>query len=197
MKKTVILLVLMICSFSISVQAQDIKSILTGLVQTAVGDKLTTENSVIGTWSYSAPACILASDEDDILSNAGSSLVSTTAESTLTKVYSKIGFDKCIFTFNEDGTYTTTAGKVSSKGTYTFNAEDKTITFKTKLGISYTAKVSVTINSMSLTFKADKALTAVKAIAGIAGSITSYAQTINSLANKYNGLSLGFELAKK
>jgi hypothetical protein len=197
MKKTVILLVLMICSFSISVQAQDIKSILTGIVQTAVGDKLTTENSVIGTWSYSAPACILASEEDDILSNAGSSLVSTTAESTLTKVYSKIGFDKCIFTFNEDGTYTTTAGKVSSKGTYTFNAEDKTITFKTKLGISYTAKVSVTINSMSLTFKADKALTAVKAIAGIAGSITSYAQTINSLANKYNGLSLGFELAKK
>jgi hypothetical protein len=197
MKKTVILLVLMICSFSISVQAQDIKSILTGIVQTAVGDKLTTENSVIGTWSYSAPACILASEEDDILSNAGSSLVATTAESTLTKVYSKIGFDKCIFTFNEDGTYTTTAGKVSSKGTYTFNAEDKTITFKTKLGISYTAKVSVTINSMSLTFKADKALTAVKAIAGIAGSITSYAQTINSLANKYNGLSLGFELAKK
>lgn len=196
MKKTFILLMLCICSFSISAQAQDLKSILTGLVQTAVGDNLTTEGSVVGTWNYSSPACVLESSESDILSSASSSLVSTTAENTLTKVYSKLGFDKCVFTFNEDGTYTTTTGKVSSKGTYTFNAEDKTITFKTKLGISFTAKVTVTINTMSLTFKADKALTAVKAIAGVAGNITSYAATLTSLANKYNGLSLGFELKK-
>ena len=197
MKKTFILLALWICSVSIPVQAQDIKSILTGIVQSAIGDNLTTETSVIGTWNYSAPACVLDNGKDDLLATAGNSVAATAAESYLTNIYKKIGFDKCVFTFNEDGTYKTSLGKIATTGTYTFNVEDKTITFKTKLGLTFTAKVSVTINSMSLTFNADKLLNAVKAITGYAGNINKYAKTINSLVEKYDGIQLGFQLSKQ
>ncbi len=199
MKKSLILTLLWICSLSVSVQAQDLKSILSGIVQSAVGDKLTTEQSVIGTWAYKAPACVLESQTEsgNILSSAGGSVVESTLESSLTKIYNKIGFNKCTFTFNSDGTYTTTMGKIKGSGTYTFDAGNKTITFKTKLGIKFTASVAVTINSMSLTFKADKLLTAIKAITGFAGNITQYASTLSSLADKYKGFNLGFELSKQ
>ena len=196
MKKILVLSLLWICSLSVSVQAQDIKSILSGIAKNVVGDKLTTEFSVIGTWAYKSPACKLENDDANILSSAGGSVMATTVEGSLTKVYDKLGFDKCIFTFAEDGTYTTAMGKIKGKGTYTFNSEDKTITFKTRLGVKFTAKVSVTGSSMALTFKADKLLTAIKAITGIAGNITQYAGVLSSLADKYDGLSLGFELAK-
>ena len=178
MKKILVLSLLWICSLSVSVQAQDIKSILSGIAKNVVGDKLTTEFSVIGTWAYKSPACKLENDDANILSSAGGSVMA-------------------IFTFAEDGTYTTAMGKIKGKGTYTFNSEDKTITFKTRLGVKFTAKVSVTGSSMALTFKADKLLTAIKAITGIAGNITQYAGVLSSLADKYDGLSLGFELAKQ
>ncbi len=197
MKKIFILSLFWICALSVSTQAQDLKSILSGLAQTAVGDKLTTEQSVIGTWAYKAPACALENQNENLLSSAGSSVMESTVESSLTKIYNKVGFSKCIFTFNEDGTYSTTMGKIKGSGTYTFNATDKTITFKTKLGIKFTANVTVTVSSMSLTFKADKLLTAIKAITGFAGNITQYASVLSSLADKYDGLALGFELSKQ
>lgn len=197
MKKLLVLSLFWVCALSFSTQAQDIKSILSGLAKTAVGDKLTTEFSIIGTWAYKAPACKLENDDANILSSAGGSVMASTVESSLTKIYDKLGFDKCIFTFAEDGTYTTAMGKIKGKGSYTFNSEDKTITFKTRLGVKFTAKVSVTGSSMALTFKADKLLTAIKAITGIAGNITQYAGILSSLADKYDGLSLGFELAKQ
>ena len=59
MKKILVLSLLWICSLSVSAQAQDIKSILSGIAKNVVGDKLTTEFSVIGTWAYKSPACKL------------------------------------------------------------------------------------------------------------------------------------------
>lgn len=199
MKKLLFLSLVWLCAISFHAQAQDVKSILTGLLKDAVGDKLTTQQSVIGTWGYKAPACQLdnGSEDGDLLSKAGNSVVSSTAESTLTKVYDKLGLDKCTFIFNEDGTYSTTIGKIKAKGNYTFDAEAKTITFKVKLGLTVTAKVAVTGSSMTLMFKADKLISAVKAITNVATNLTQYAAVINSLASKYDSLSLGFELAKQ
>lgn len=197
MKKLLFLSLAWICTISFSAQAQDVKSILTGLLKDAIGDQLTTPQSVVGTWTYKAPACQLDNGSDDVLSKAGNSVVSSTAEGTLTKVYDKVGLDKCTFIFNEDGTYSTTIGKIKAKGNYTFDAEAKTITFKVKLGLTVTAKVAVTGSSMTLMFKADKLITAVKAITNVATNLTQYAAVINSLASKYDSLSLGFELTKQ
>lgn len=183
---------------TVTAQAQDLKSILGGIVQSAVGDKLTTKQSILGTWKYKAPACEFENKEsnNNLLSTATSSVAATTAESTLIKVYDKLGLDQCIFVFNEDGSYSTTLGKIKTKGSYTFNAEEKTITLKTKLGLTLTAKVAVTGSSMTLMFNADKLISAVKAITGVASNLTQYAKAINSLAEKYDGMMLGFELTK-
>lgn len=182
-----------------TMQAQDLKSILGGIVQSAVGDKLTTKQSILGTWKYKAPACEFENKEsnNNLLSTATSSVAATTAESTLIKVYDKLGLDQCVFVFNEDGSYSTNLGKIKTKGSYTFNTEEKTITLKTKLGLTLTAKVAVTGSSMTLMFNADKLISAVKAITGVASNLTQYAKAINSLAEKYDGMMLGFELVKQ
>ncbi len=181
----------------ISAQAQDLKSILGGIAKEVVGNKVTTQTSIIGTWVYAAPA-IKMKGEDDV-SNIVSSVASATSafDGKLEPIYAKVGLDKSVFSFNEDGTYKTEMGKIKTSGTYTFNPEDKTITMKTKLGVSVTATVVTTGPSMTLLFNADKVMGAVKTITGFAGSISKSAATINSLAKKYNGVSVGFELKKQ
>ncbi len=41
----------------VSADAQDLKDILGGVLKNAVGDKATTEQSIIGTWQYVGPEC--------------------------------------------------------------------------------------------------------------------------------------------
>lgn len=40
----------------VNANAQDLKSILTGVAKAVVGDKATTSSSIIGTWKYVGPA---------------------------------------------------------------------------------------------------------------------------------------------
>ena len=68
MKKIVCIMALL-CAFTVQANAQKWKDVLSGVVQTVVGDKATTETSLIGTWSYVGPDCQLKGD--DILKNVG------------------------------------------------------------------------------------------------------------------------------
>ena len=74
--------------------------------------------------------------------------------------------------------------------------EAKTIIMKSKLGIQTVAYVTVTGNSMSLVFNADKLMSILKVITGAASKVNSTAATLNSVAEAYDGLMLGFELKK-
>ncbi len=195
MRKYVSLTVALLVLCAVSAQAQDLKSILGGIAKTVVGDVTTTQTSIIGTWNYVSPAIKMQSD--NTLASLGGDVASSTVESKLAPMYAKIGLDKCVFTFNEDGTYTTSMGKIKSSGTYTFDAESKIMTMKTKLGATVTAEVTTTITSMTLVFKADKVMSAVKTITGYLGNVTKYANTVNALAKNYDGMSLGFELVKQ
>ena len=56
------------------------------------------------------------------------------------------------------------------------------------------AYVTVTGNDMSMVFKADKLMSILKTITGAASKVNSTAATINSVAEAYDGLMLGFEL---
>lgn len=58
------------------------------------------------------------------------------------------------------------------------------------------AYVTVTGNDMSMVFKADKLMSILKTITGAASKVNSTAATINSVAEAYDGLMLGFELKK-
>lgn len=186
--------VLVMFAVSVNTDAQDLKSILTGVAKAVVGGKATTASSIIGTWTYAAPECQFKSE--NLLSKAGGEVAAKEVEEKMQTVYDKIGMSGCQYTFNEDGTYSYTIKNRTINGTYTFNDTDKTVIMKGKLGIKTVAYVTVTGNDMSLVFNADKLMSVLKTITGAASKVNSTAATINSVADTYDGLMLGFELKK-
>ncbi len=172
-------------------EAQDLKSVLSGVVKSVVGDKATTSTSIIGTWKYSAPCCQFESENR--LADAGGKVAAAEVEEQLKTVYDKIGLGNCQFTFNEDESFSGSFGS----GTYTFDNDAKTITMKSKLGIKTVAFVTVAGSSMSLTFDADKLIDLLKLVAGVASGISSTLSIISSISDMYDGLNLGFELTKQ
>ncbi|MDE6499256.1 MAG: DUF4923 family protein [Rikenella sp.] len=178
-----------------SASAQDLKSILAGVAKAVVGDKATTAQTILGTWSYVGPDCTFESDK--LLAQAGGEAAAVQVEKKLATVYEKLGMTDSRYIFNADSTYSFVHGGRTTEGTYTFDVEAKTITMKTKLGISTKAYVTVIGTSMSLLFNADKLMTALKALTSLAGKVNSTASTVSSLAENYDGLLLGFELKKQ
>ncbi len=174
--------------------AQDLKSVLSSVVKSVVGDKATTESSIIGTWTYAGPKCQFESE--NLLAKAGGEVAAQEIEEKIQTVYEKVGMDGCQYTFGEDGSYSYTFKGKTSSGTYTFDSEAKTITMKSKLGIKTVAYVTVIGDDMSLVFNADKLMSVLKTITGAASSVNSTAATLNSIAKSYDGLKLGFELKK-
>ncbi len=189
MKK--LLLVAVVYAFSLTLSAQDLKSVLTGVVKSALGDKITTAETIIGTWNYSAPECRFESE--NFLAQAGSETISSRIESKMEPIYQKLGLENSVFVFNEDGTYSLTLKKKTSNGTYVFDKEEKTLTMTNKLGLSMKANVIVTGKTMYLLFKADKLMAALKILTSVTSKESS---AIASLAGNYDGLLLGFELKK-
>lgn len=177
-----------------SAGAQDLKSVLNSVVKNVVGDKTTTESSIIGTWTYAGPECQFESD--NLLAKAGGEVAAKEVEEKIQKVYEKVGMDGCQYTFSEDGSYSCTVKGKTSSGTYTFDSDAKTVTMKSKLGIKTVAYVTVTGDDMSLVFNADKLMSVLKTITSAASSVNSTASTLSSIADSYDGLRLGFELKK-
>ena len=176
----------------VNANAQDLKSILTGVAKAVVGDKAT--SSIIGTWKYVGPQCQFESE--NLLAKAGGEVAAKEVEEKMQTVYDRIGMSGCEYTFNEDGTYSYTLKKRTMSGTYTFDDKEKTITMKGKLGVKTVAHVTVTGNDMSLVFNADKLMSVLKTITGTVSKVNSTAATINSVAGSYDGLMLGFDLKK-
>lgn len=192
--KKVLCVVALIGMVSVQANAQDLKSILTGVAKAVVGDKATTSSSVIGTWKYVGPQCQFESE--NLLAKAGGEVAAKEVEEKMQTVYDRIGMSGCEYTFNEDGTYSYTLKKRTMSGTYTFDDKEKTITMKGKLGVKTVAHVTVTGNDMSLVFNADKLMSVLKTITGTVSKVNSTAATINSVAGSYDGLMLGFDLKK-
>lgn len=180
--------------FSVQVDAQDLKSILTGVAKAVVGDKATTSSSIIGTWKYVGPQCQFESES--LLAKAGGEVAAKEVEEKMQTIYNKVGMSGCEYTFNEDGTYSYTLKKRTMSGTYTFDDKEKTITMKGKLGVKTVAHVTVTGSEMSLAFNADKLMSVLKTVTGAVSKVNSTAATINSVAGTYDGLMLGFDLKK-
>lgn len=157
-----------ILSVSDSAYGQSIKDILnSAAVKDAVtavtgGKKLTVEN-LAGTWTYVDPAIQL--EGDNALKNVAASVASSEMEKKLKDYCAKIGIIEGAFnyTFNTDSTFTSVLKSCTLKGTYSFNADDKTMELhygkigKSKL-TTMTAHVVVTNDQLSLLFNADKLL---------------------------------------
>ena len=195
MKKFVCMIALF-CAFSVQADAQDLKSILSGVAKAVVGDKATTANSIIGTWVYVGPDCQLKGD--NVLKNIGGEAAGSEVEKYLESIYDKTGLNTIQYTFNEDNTCSYTVKNKTMTGTYEFDAEAKTVTVKAgKLGIKTTAHIVTLGSNMSFVYDADKLLSVVKTITGVASKITSSAQALNAITEKFDGMMLGFELKKQ
>ena len=198
MKKKTLLksiwILLVMCGVSANAGAQDLKSILSGVAKAVVGNKATTASSIIGTWTYSGPECQFESE--NLLAKAGGEMAAKEVEEKMIAVYNKVGMNNIRYTFNEDGTYSYQMKKRTVTGSYVFDDAAKTISMTGKLGLKTVAYVTVTGNDMSMVFKADKLMSILKTITGAASKVNSTAATINSVAEAYDGLMLGFELKK-
>ena len=195
MKKLVCMIALL-CAVAVQADAQSLKDILSGVAKAVVGDKATTETSLIGTWVYVGPDCQLKGD--NVLTNLGGEAAGAEVEKKMESIYEKAGLNTIQYTFNEDNTCSYIIKGKTVSGTYEFDSEAKTITIKTgKLGVKTTASVVTLGDNMSFVFDADKILSVVKTITGAASKLNSSASTISALTEQFDGLMIGFELKKQ
>ena len=195
MKKLVCIIALL-CAVSVQGNAQSLKDILSGVAKAVVGDKITTEASLIGTWDYVGPDCQLKGD--DILKNIGGETAGEEVEKKMAPIDEKAGLNTIQYTFNEDKTCSYTIKGKKVEGTYEFDAEAKTVTIKAgKLGIKTTAHIVTLGSNMSFVYDADKILSVVKTITGAASGLNASASTVNKLLEQFNGMMVGFELKKQ
>lgn len=183
---------------SVGAQAQSLKDILGGLVN-AVKGSTTTEQSIVGEWGYTQPALALKSD--NVLAQAGSSLMSGTIEKKLATYYEKVGLKagSAAITLTEDKQFTLTMGKRTLQGTYEFDSSTKALT------LNFTTKTSVKIGKikgeaqlsggdLKLLFAADKMLKIIKGLSAVSNN--SSIAAISQVADQYDGMSLGMTFAK-
>ncbi len=198
---------LMVCALLFlvtGVQAQSLKDILnSSAVKDAVtavtgGKQLSVEN-LAGTWTYVNPAIQL--EGDNALKNVAASVAASEIEKKLNEYCAKVGIEAGAFnyTFNADSTFTSQLKGQTLNGTYSFNAEEKTIELKygklSKLNLAtMTAYVVLSDNQLSLLFNVDKLLDFLTKLSSL--SDNTALQTINKLASEYDGMKLGFELSK-
>ena len=179
MKKTnlwkCVCLFLLICT-SMPGQAQDWKNLLGNLkdgVSKVVNKVTVNDKSIIGTWRYVQPACVLCSKL-------------------------KISSENTSYEFKEDGTYMQTIAGKSSTGTYTFDKDNLTVVMTGKLGFSTTAYVSFSGDQMTLAYDADRVWDIAKGIASVASKFmdNNLLTIFNSVSDNYEGMQLGFKLQK-
>ena len=161
------------------------------------------------------PLCIKSKDVDEIVNTiylisgscGGVNLEDISAprcfeiEKKLNEYCAKVGIEAGAFnyTFNADSTFTSQLKGRTLNGTYSFNAEEKTIELKygklSKLNLAtMTAYVVLSDNQLSLLFNVDKLLDFLTKLSSL--SDNTALQTINKLASEYDGMKLGFELSK-
>ena len=196
MMKKLICIIALLCAVSVQADAQSWKDILSGAVKQVVGDKATTETSLIGTWVYVGPDCQLKGD--DLLKNIGGDAAGVEIEKKMVPIYEKTGLNTIQYTFNEDKTCSYTIKGKKVDGTYEFDAEAKTVTIVAgRLKVKTTAHIVTLGSNMSFVFDADKILSVVKTITGVTSGLNKSASTVNKLLEQFDGMMVGFELKKQ
>ena len=163
-------------------------SVLSHLLGTA-----TTEESIVGTWTYSAPKVVFESE--NILSKLGGTVASSKIESALESQLKKVGFTAGAtkMTFNSDKTCTLVVGQKEYPGTYTFDSSSNKMTITGALGVgSLSCTATVSGNSMYMLFDADGILK----MATNLSAASSKTGTLSSLLGNYSGLKTGWTMTK-
>ena len=175
-----------------SVLSSEGTNVLGTVLGSLLGSK-TSQNSIVGTWTYAQPKVVFESE--NILAKLGSSVASSKLESTLTAQLKKMGFTagKSTLTLNSDNTCVFGLNGKTLNGTYTFNPSTSQLTINGARGVgSVTCTCNIDANQLYMIFDADKLL----GIASSVASATSTTSTLSSLLSNYSGLKLGWAMNK-
>lgn len=197
MKRLILLSVAILCCHQLSAQSwlDALKGVATSAVEEIAGGKFTAAR-MIGTWQYHQPGIKFSSD--DTVSELAAAAASSTIQKQLDTYYQKVGIRQgsCAFTFNEDGTFSSTFGRRTLSGTYTFDAETSQLALNYGKGAlnlgSIPAYVYMNGERLQIVFPVDKLVGILVSL----GSKSSKLAPITSLIQKYNSIKLGFEFTK-
>lgn len=169
---------------------------LVNTVSSVVGNNDVDLANIIGTWKYHSPAVTFNSD--NLLQKAGGAAASATIENKLKTYYSKAGLTSLVFTFDKDGAFTLTAGKMKSSGTVVKN-EDGSFSFSfSAFGKIPAGNLKGYIqrkgSDITITFDASKLIDIIAKVASLSGNSTL--KSASSLLNSYDGMNIGCELTK-
>jgi hypothetical protein len=173
-------------------------NLATSLLGSVLGTQVS-EESIVGTWTYSKPAVQFTTE--DLLRQAGGAAAASMVEDKLAEGLTKIGLNAgaMSYTFNEDKSFVITIGKRTIKGTYELDPTTKEITFhfgQGKLGdlVKHTMTLTKTGSNIDLVGNADKLLKLVQNT--ISSSKNTTLSTIGKLAEGYDGMMIGFSFTK-
>ena len=180
---------------------------VTSILENVVGGAISKlDLSMDGTWKYTAPEVQFKSD--NLLAQAGGAAATTKIETTLSKLYGKIGINESLsYTFNADSTFTQTIKIGSSvknlKGTYSLDKTNKIITLKYdalgKVGLGkINAIYANTGTSLSLLFDASDMMSFLKKVISVVSSVSGKASlaTVSALLENYDGALIGYKMKK-
>lgn len=180
-----------------NVQAQSLKDLLNkknigNVVNAIAGDKTP---EMEGTWTYAGSA--IKFESDNLLQSAGGSLAASAAEKQLDEQLGKIGISTgaLSFTFNADSTFQAKLGGKEVKGSYSYDTSTQEAELKFVRLIGVRAQVERSTEGMNLLFKSDKLLDLITLLSSKGNSTAM--QAVSSLAEKYDGMRLGFALKKE
>ena len=97
------------------------------------------------------------------------------------------------FTFNEDGSVSTTLGKKNVKGTWKYDKKSESVTLGMS-GKEFTTRMTESGDNINILFKADKLLELIKTLSSKSSNSTLVA--VAAIAKSYDGMNIGFECEK-
>ena len=168
-------------------------SILGNVLGSVLGLNKISQESLVGTWKYSGPGCAFTSD--NLLAQAGGEVASQKIKSTLLNCYNSAGISSSntYFTFGKDNTFTAKVAGKTVSGNYAYDPNTGQMTIKTLL-FTINAYITASSSGISLLFESQKLLTILQTIGGMSGNATL--ATIGELSKNYDGVRLGFDLAR-
>ncbi len=166
---------------------------LGNILTSVLGVNKITEENLVGTWRYYQPGCGFASD--NLLAKAGGEVAAAKVRSELASTYQTIGISSSntYLTFNTDKTF---SGKVMGtplSGTYVYDASTGQIALKTVL-MSINGFITTSGSGIGLLFESKKLLSILQMVGSASGNATL--STVSELSKNYDGVRLGFDMAR-
>ncbi len=187
-------------STSSSSQGGTLESIL-GMATSILGNVTTSSYDLTGKWTYKG--CAIALTSSNTLSQLAGQAAEGTVESKVDEYLAKVGIKSGVitFTFNSDGSFSATMLKIPFNGTWTYDNSTSAVTLKfgkTLQWLSMTGIIKSTLSGETkILFTADKFLAFVKNLLSSAKvSSSTTVSTLTSLLDSYEGLYIGFKLAR-